>query len=123
MPSPSFKAFRRAEARAAPAFNAEAFLESVTSLLLPVVTTTQGIDWIAATDVTPEHTGQRAGADKALAALVGAKPLILKTKAFLAKEKQLDEVSRVETSQPKGSVRPGSSAPPAAGARRNSLAG
>jgi peptidyl-dipeptidase A len=72
---------------------ADAFLESVTSLLLPVAATTYGIDWIAATDVTPEHTGQRAGADKALAALVGAKPLIEKTKAFLAKEKQLDDLT------------------------------
>jgi peptidyl-dipeptidase A len=72
---------------------ADAFLESVTSLMLPVATTTNGVDWIAATDVTPEHTGQRAGADKALAALVGAKPLIQKTKALLAKEKQLDDVT------------------------------
>jgi peptidyl-dipeptidase A len=72
---------------------AEAFLESVTSLLQPVATTVDGLDWIAATDVTPEHTGQRAGADKALASLVGAKALIQKTKSFLAKEKQLDELT------------------------------
>jgi peptidyl-dipeptidase A len=72
---------------------AEAFLESVTSLLQPVATTVDGVDWIAATDVTPEHTGQRAGADKALASLVGAKALIQKTKSFLAKEKQLDDVT------------------------------
>src|SRR4029077_10413752 len=50
-------------------------------------------DWIAATDVTPEHTGQRAGADKALAALVGAKTVIPQTKAFPEKEKQLDALT------------------------------
>jgi peptidyl-dipeptidase A len=73
--------------------DAEAFLESVSSLVLPVATLTNGVDWIAATDVTPEHTAERAGADKALAALVGSKAIIEKTKGFLAKEKQLDELT------------------------------
>src|SRR6185503_14201991 len=73
--------------------DAEAFLEAVTSLMMPVSTTTANVDWVAATDVTPEHTGERTGADKAYASLVGSKHIIEKTKAFLAKEKQLDDLT------------------------------
>jgi peptidyl-dipeptidase A len=73
--------------------DAEAFLESVSSLLQPVATTTNNVDWIASTDVTPDHTAQRAGADKALAALVGAKTVIEKTKGFLKNERQLDDLT------------------------------
>ena len=47
---------------------AEAFLVTVTSLFQPVAVTANLADWAALTDVTPEHTGQRTGADKALAA-------------------------------------------------------
>jgi peptidyl-dipeptidase A len=72
---------------------AEAFLDTVTGLVLPVATTTGNVDWLAATDVTLEHTGQRAGADKALATLVGSKLIIEKTKAFLKSEKQLDDLT------------------------------
>ena len=50
-------------------------------------------DWLAATDVTPEHTGERTGADKALAAVAGSKLLIAKAKALLANEKQLDDAT------------------------------
>jgi len=70
---------------------AEAFLESVTGLLAPVSTAASQADWVAATDVTAEHTGARAGADHALAALIGAKVVIDKTKAFLKDEKQLQD--------------------------------
>ena len=48
--------------------DAEAFLTTMTGLWAPVYTATTAADWRAATDVTPEHTGERAGADKALAA-------------------------------------------------------
>jgi peptidyl-dipeptidase A len=73
--------------------DAEAFLESVSSLALPAATATDNIDWVAATDVSPEHTAARAGADKILAALVGSKTVIEKTKAFLKDERQLDELT------------------------------
>jgi len=73
--------------------DAEAFLESVSSLVQPVATVTNGVDWVASTDVTPDHTAERAGADKTLAALVGSKTIIEKTKGFLAKEKQLDDLT------------------------------
>lgn len=72
---------------------ADAFLESVTAMLQPVSTATTNVDWVAATDVTPEHTGERAGADKVYASLVGAKYIIEKTRGFLAKQKQLDELT------------------------------
>jgi peptidyl-dipeptidase A len=84
---------RPARKQTAAAKEARAFLEQVTGLLRPVSTATNQADWLAATDVTPEHTGQRTGADKALAALTGAKPLIEKTKELLASEKQLDDDS------------------------------
>ena len=72
---------------------AEAFLDVVTPLLVPVSTTAAEADWIAATDVTPEHTGQRTGADKALATLSGATVIVTRAKAFLAKRKELDDVT------------------------------
>src|SRR5215831_5441014 len=72
---------------------AEAFLDVVTSLLMPVSTTAADADWVAATDVTPENTGLRTGADKALATLSGATVIVTRAKAFLAKRKDLDDVT------------------------------
>jgi peptidyl-dipeptidase A len=73
--------------------DAEAFLASVSSLLQPVATATDNVDWVAATDVTPEHTAERTGADKVFASLVGSKAIIGKTKAFLENDKQLDDLT------------------------------
>jgi peptidyl-dipeptidase A len=73
--------------------DAEAFLASVSSLIQPVATVTNGVDWVASTDVTPDHTAERTGADKVLAALVGSKAIIEKTKGFLKNEKQLDDLT------------------------------
>jgi peptidyl-dipeptidase A len=70
--------------------DADAFLAMVSGLLQPVSTSAANADWIAATDVTPEHTGQRTGADKTYAALVGSKQVIERTKALLKNDKQLD---------------------------------
>jgi peptidyl-dipeptidase A len=72
---------------------ADAFLATVTGLLAPVSTTASEADWLAATDVTPEHVAQRIGADKALAALTGSTAVIEKTKALLKNEKQLDDLT------------------------------
>ena len=72
---------------------ARAFLDVVVPLLMPVQTVGAQIDWVAATDVTPEHTGARAGADKALAALAGSKTIIEHGRALLAKEKELDPIT------------------------------
>jgi len=73
--------------------DAEAFLESVSSLLQPVTAATQNVDWIASTDATPEHTAERVGADKVYASLVGSKAIIERTKGFLKNEKQLDDLT------------------------------
>jgi peptidyl-dipeptidase A len=72
---------------------ADAFLATVTGLLAPVSTSASQADWLAATDVTPEHVAQRTGADKTLAALQGSTELIDKTKALLKNEKQLDDLT------------------------------
>src|SRR5262245_39463043 len=56
--------------------DADAFLATVTGLLAPVSTSASLADWAAVTDVTPDHVGQRTGADKALAALVGSTTMI-----------------------------------------------
>jgi peptidyl-dipeptidase A len=80
--------------RAAPVQKeAEAFLATVTGLIAPVANSTNIADWLAATDVTPEHTGQRSGADKALASLIGSTAIIDKTKTLLKSEKQLDDLT------------------------------
>src|ERR1044071_583785 len=72
---------------------AEAFLDTITALLMPVSTVAAEADWAAATDVTPEHTGLRTGADKALATLSGSTVIITRSKALLAKKKDLDEIT------------------------------
>ncbi len=71
--------------------DAEAFLATITSLLQPVATRATQADWTALTDVTPEHLGQRVGADGALATLAGSPLIIDKSKAFLAQRDQLDD--------------------------------
>src|SRR5882724_7395593 len=72
---------------------AEAFLDTITALLAPVSTVAAEADWAAATDVTPEHTGLRTGADKALATLSGSTVIITRAKALLAKRKDLEEIT------------------------------
>src|SRR5688572_30348030 len=80
--------------RAAPVQKeAEAFLATVTGLIAPVSTSTGLVDWAAATDVTPDHIGERSGANKALAALIGSTAIIDKTKLLLKSDKQLDELT------------------------------
>jgi peptidyl-dipeptidase A len=73
--------------------DAEAFLANATGLIWPASTASALADWAASTDVTPEHTGQRTGADKTLAAVTGAPLVIEKTKALLKQEKQLDDLT------------------------------
>ena len=59
--------------------------------IVPVAAVDADIGWSAATDVTPEHTGARTGADKALAALAGSKLIIERCKTLLGHEKDLDQ--------------------------------
>ncbi|HXU81245.1 MAG TPA: M2 family metallopeptidase, partial [Polyangia bacterium] len=73
--------------------DARAYLETMNALLQPVVTVASEAAWAAATDVTPEHTGARAGAEKTAAALSGSKLTLERTRTFLAREKELDELT------------------------------
>jgi peptidyl-dipeptidase A len=75
----------------APEREARAFLSVVSPLLQPVAATAAELDWVAATDVTPEHTGAMVGGDRALAALSGSRVIVERSKALLAHEKDLDE--------------------------------
>jgi peptidyl-dipeptidase A len=72
---------------------ARAFVDTMNALLQPVSTVASEAAWRAATDVTPEHTGGRAGAEKAAAALAGSKLTIERTRALLGKEKELDDLT------------------------------
>ena len=72
---------------------ADAFLATVTGLIRPVSTSSNQVDWVAATDVTPEHVAERTGANKVWAAVTGSTTVIDKTKALLKNEKQLDELT------------------------------
>ena len=70
---------------------ARAFLETVTGLLQPLNTVANQAAWIAATEVSPEHTAARAAAEKAAAAVTGSKLVIERTRAYLAKPSELSE--------------------------------
>jgi peptidyl-dipeptidase A len=49
--------------------------------------------WLAATDVTDEHTGMRTGADTALAAFAGNAEVIRRARALLEREAELDPLT------------------------------
>jgi peptidyl-dipeptidase A len=80
-------------ARTAAARDAKVFVETMSSLLQPVSRVASEAAWVSATDVSPEHTGERAGAEKATAAVAGSKVLIERSKFFLGKEKELDPIT------------------------------
>jgi peptidyl-dipeptidase A len=69
---------------------ARAFLATVAGLLQPLRTVANQAAWTAATDVTAEHTAARAAADKALAAVSGAKLVIEKTRGLLEQKAELE---------------------------------
>jgi peptidyl-dipeptidase A len=73
--------------------DARAFLDLVVPLIIPASAVDADVAWKAATDVTPEHTGARAGADRTLAAVAGSRVIIDKCKALLGREKELDDVT------------------------------
>ncbi|MES1172496.1 MAG: M2 family metallopeptidase [Bacteroidota bacterium] len=75
---------------------ARAFLDTVVPLILPVATVEAEVAWTSSTDVTPEHTGARTGADKALAALSGSKVIIARCKALLARAKDLEPATETQ---------------------------
>lgn len=64
--------------------------------------------WKSSTDVKPEHTGQRIGADQAQAAFVGSTYVIERTREFL---KQKDQLTELQARQLKMILLNASSAP------------
>jgi peptidyl-dipeptidase A len=68
---------------------AQAFLESFSALSRPVARAAALAAWKAATDMTPEHAAESAGAAQTAAALQGSSPVIDRARALLAREKQL----------------------------------
>ncbi len=70
---------------------ARAFLETMSGLLQPLNTVANQAAWIAATEVSPEHTAARAAAEKAAAAVTGCKLVIERTSAYLAKPSELSD--------------------------------
>ena len=72
---------------------ARAFLETMSGLLQPLNTVANLAAWIAATEVSPEHTAARAAAEKAAAAVTGSKLVIERTGAYLAKPNELSDLT------------------------------
>ncbi len=68
------------------------FLKMYNQVGQRLYTTAANAEWKASTDVKPEHTGQRIGANEALAAFMGSKYVIEKTKNFLKHKELLDEL-------------------------------
>jgi peptidyl-dipeptidase A len=91
--APKTAAARSARKPTAAERDARAFLETMTALLQPVSKVSAEAAWASSTDVTPVHTGERAGAEKAAAALTGSRLVIERTKALLARERELDPVT------------------------------
>jgi peptidyl-dipeptidase A len=72
---------------------AKTFLDAYNHVYQRLYTVSQEAQWLALTDVTDEHTGQRIGADQALAAFVGSPWVIEKTRALLTHTNQLDDLT------------------------------
>lgn len=75
------------------AADARQFLDVYNRIYQRLYTVSQEAQWLAGTDVTPEHTGQRIGADQARAAFVGSPWVIEKTRAFLQHTNELDDLT------------------------------
>ncbi len=75
------------------AAEAKRFLEFYNGIYQRLYTVAQEASWLASTDVTPENTGRRIGAEQAKAAFVGSRWVIQKTRAFLQHTNQLDELT------------------------------
>lgn len=72
---------------------AQAFLEAYNALYQRLHTVAQEAAWAASTDVTPENTGRRIGAEQAKAAVVGSRWVIEKTRRLLERTNELDELT------------------------------
>lgn len=73
---------------------ARAFLEFYNETYQRLYQVSQEAQWLAATDVTPEHTGRRVGADAALAAFLGSPWVVTECRALLGSGATWDELTR-----------------------------
>ena len=83
----------RAPVRRPVAVEATQFVETYNRIYQSLYTVAQAATWKASTDVAPEHTGQRIGAEQAQAAFVGSLWVIEKTRGFLKQTNALDELT------------------------------
>lgn len=76
-----------------PQQRADTFLETYTGIGQKLYAVTGEAYWKAATDVKPEHTGQRIGASEAYAAFAGSEYVINTARALLDQRAQLDDIT------------------------------
>lgn len=72
---------------------AKEFLTMYNDLYQKLATVSSEAQWLSSTDVSDEHTGQRIGADKALAAFQGNTYIINRCKELLNNKKELDALT------------------------------
>lgn len=72
---------------------ARAFLDTMSGIMQPLQAVASEAAWLAATDVTADHTAARMAADKAQAAVTGAKLVIERTQGLLGRRSALDPVT------------------------------
>ena len=75
------------------AADAKTFLETYNRTYQSLYTVANNAAWLALTDVSEEHTGQRIGAEKAQAAYLGSPWIIGQTRALLRHTNKLDRLT------------------------------
>ena len=72
---------------------AKDFLAIYNALYQKLTTVSSNAQWGSSTDVSEQHTGERIGADKALAAFIGNAQIIEKCRSLLKRKKGLDKLT------------------------------
>jgi len=70
------------------------FLSAYNGVLQPLYKVSAEANWKASTDVTPQHVGERIGADRAYAAFAGSPYVIERTGALLDHKSELKDLTR-----------------------------
>jgi peptidyl-dipeptidase A len=76
-----------------PQAEAEQLLAFYDPIYVALFTESARASWVAATDVTDEHTGQRTGADTAFSAFAGSVTVIERARRLLEHESELDPIT------------------------------
>ena len=71
-----------------PQTDAKRFLETYNNLAQKLTTVSAEAGWKASTDVTDEHTGERIGADRALAVFAGSDWVLKTSKTLLDRDRK-----------------------------------